>query len=134
MDISEKIVADARRIIKRERAENGEHYDGLKACEKIAELLPKNNPALTSVARQVGDYWYSTYINYSEIPNSEPTDQNLNKLSAMQNFLQGIDDSNNFLSQEDWQELGQIVRFEADDMPLDLLSNLMSLIVDHNAL
>lgn len=134
MNNSEKLIADARRIIKHERAESGDRYDGFKACEKIIELLPRANPALQSLARSVGDYWYSSYITSSANPASEPTEENLNKLSAMQNFLEGVDDENGTLSEDDWQELGQIVRFEAEDMPLELLNSTMSLIVSHDAL
>lgn len=134
MNDCEKLIADARRIIKHERAENADRYDGLKTCSKIADLLPKNNPAIISIARQVSDYWYSTYIASSAEPQKEPSEEKLDKLSAMQNFLEGIDDGNQILSQQDWQELAQIIRFEAEDMPLELLSNMMSLIVEHDAL
>ena len=48
--------------------------------------------------------------------------------------MEGIDDENQILSQQDWQELAQIIRFEAEDMPLELLSSMMSLIVEHDAL
>ena len=118
MNDCEKLIADAHRIIKHERAENADHYDGLKACSKIADLLPRNNPAIISIAE----------------PQKEPSEENLDKLSAMQNFLEGIDDENQILSQQDWQELAQIIRFEAEDMPLELLSSMMSLIVEHDAL
>lgn len=134
MNDCEKLIADAHRIIKHERAENADHYDGLKACSKIADLLPRNNPAIISIARQVGDYWYSTYITSAAEPQKEPSEENLDKISAMQNFLEGIDDENQILSQQDWQELAQIIRFEAEDMPLELLSSMMSLIVEHDAL
>ena len=96
--------------------------------------MPRNNPAIISIARQVGDYWYSTYITSAAEPQKEPSEENLDKLSAMQNFLEGIDDENQILSQQDWQELAQIIRFEAEDMPLELLSSMMSLIVEHDAL
>jgi len=134
MNDSEKIIADARRIVKHERAENGDRYDGYKACEKIADLFAKSNPNMLSLARSVGDYWFSTYINASANPALEPTDKNLDRLSALQNFIEGLDDDRGILSDEDWQELGQIVRFEAEDMPIDILSSMMSLIVDHGAL
>jgi hypothetical protein len=36
-------------------------------------------------------------------------------------------------SEKDWQEIGELVNYEAEDMPLDQLQNLMQVLVAHGA-
>lgn len=134
MNDSNKFLADARRIVKYERAENAGRYNASSACNKIAELFVKRNPSITSFAESVSGYWISNYIQNSTNPESEPSDENLDRLCAMQNFLEGIDAENEILTDDDWHELADLANYEAEDMPLDLLNSIMTIVVDKGAL
>ncbi|SRR5574344_780762 len=134
MNDSNKFLADARRIIKFERAQNGGRYNAMSACRKIAELFIKRNAAITSLAESVSDYWLNNYVMLSQNQAEEPSDENLDRICAMQNFLEGIDTDNEILTDKDWHELADLTNYEAEDMPLDLLNSIMTIVVDKGAL
>ena len=50
----------------------------------------------------------------------------------MLSFLEGDDDID-ALADNDWTELADIVRYEADDLPMDSLQTLMSTLVSKGA-
>jgi hypothetical protein len=135
MNDSQKFYADVRRLMKYERAQNGGRYNAKAVCTKIASLFASSNTGLGSLPDSIADYWTKTYIDSSIKPDSEPTEENLDRLAAMQTFLDGTaDETTDILSAQDWQELGDMVNYEAEDLPLDVLSTLMTILVDKKAL
>lgn len=58
---------------------------------------------------------------------------NINKLGAFLGFLDNSDEDQDLISNDDWQELGQLVNYEAEDLPVDILQDLMMILVSHNA-
>ncbi|QTQ13030.1 hypothetical protein HRQ91_00360 [Treponema parvum] len=134
MNESDKFIADLRRIVKYERAKNGGRLNIHDVCEKIADFFARANPLVPSLAAAVFDYWTRTYVDSSLNIDLEPTEENLYRLCAMKNFLCGVDDKNEILCERDWKELSEAVRFEAEDIPLDLLERMMAIVVDKDAL
>ena len=133
MDNTEKLLADIAQLKKRYLAENDNIYDGEKVCRKINNLFAKNNRLIGETAAGFVDYWFNTYILPSKDIKNEPTRENLDKLAAMQSVLDASTDQTECLSNEDWKALCSIVDTEADDLPLDVLNDLMALFVDKQA-
>ena len=48
-------------------------------------------------------------------------------------FLEDSDEFQNLLTQNDWQELGDLVNYEAEDLPVDVLQSLMRVLVEKGA-
>lgn len=132
MNRTEKFLADAQRIRKHYRAEHPK-YDGLKVAQETASLFQRTNPDVKELARSFADYWLNEYVSRSTGMDDEPTEQNLAKLAAMQAVLDsedGGDEGTEALDSKDWQELCSLTNYEAEDLPLETLNNLMILFVD----
>ena len=131
----EKFIFDIEKIKKFDRANNGGHYDGARACRKIAELFENNNRSLRGVARQIADYWLNTFVLSSSSPAEEPSEDSIARIRAFQAFLDNDESEDmGILSAEDWENLRDFVNFEAETINLDVLQNLMSMVLSHNAL
>lgn len=64
---------------------------------------------------------------------NEPTQDNANKLGAFLAFLDNSDEDQNLISDHDWQEIGQLVNYEAEELPVDILQDLMMVLVNKGA-
>ncbi|MCR5217265.1 hypothetical protein [Treponema sp.] len=131
MDSIQKFTSDIEKIKKFNRAQGG-RYNGEKVCQEAAELLARSNPSIKELAMAAGDYWMQTYILSSPDLENEPSGANIDKLAAIHALLQG-DDQTDALEEGDWKELCSIVNAEAEDLPMDLLNELMSIFLDHQA-
>ena len=129
----QKFFADADRIKKHERADNGGSYDAVRATEKIIALFVSNNPNMGTLPDSFADYWKKTYIDSSANLENEPTSENLDKLGAMQSLLDGETFSTECLSNDDWKELCSLSNFEAEDLPMEALEKMMMIFVDKQA-
>ena len=134
MTDTQQFLSETKKIIKYERADNGGRYDGKRACNKLADLLEKRNPSLGDLPHSISDFWLNTYILPSSDAVNEPTEEHLEKLSAFNAFLAGEDDENGSLSADDWKNLQELVNYEAEDLPLDILEKMMGIIVDKGIL
>lgn len=132
MTYTEKFLSDIARAAKRERAENGSRYDAKKTCERIARSLENAIRGLGGLPRAVGDYWLTEYIDSSSDAENEPTREHAEKLGAMLSFLRGEDDTAS-LSPDDWKNLAELVQNEAETLPIESLSSLMSSLVEQKA-
>jgi hypothetical protein len=129
----EKFRSDIQRIIKHERAENGGRYNAQKACEQAAALLENNARGLGELPHSIADYWIKTYILPSDSPGEEPTGEHIDKLAAMMSFLDGSTEDGDVLSARDWKEIGLLTGYEAESLPIEVLSELMTILVDRKA-
>jgi hypothetical protein len=129
----EKFRSDVQRIVKRERAENGGRYDPERACGQAVRLLETTVRLPGDLPRSAADYWLSAYIAHSASPADEPTAEHIDKLTAIAAFLCGNEDECGALSDSDWKELGRLTGYEAEELPLDVLSSLMTMLVDRKA-
>lgn len=134
MNNSQKFLSDIQRIIKHERADNGGRYDGVKACKKIADTFALNNRDAGDLGRSIADYWLNTYVLASANTAEEPSEENIQRLSAFQNFLYGEDEGFEILTDDDWETLRDFTDDEAETMDLDRLQALMSIILENGSL
>ena len=134
MTETEQFLADAQKIIRHERADNGGRYDGRRACRNAGALLERYNRSLGALPQSVADYWQQAYIEPSADAANEPTEANLHRLAAFHAFLSGDDGWLDALSHEDFCQLQELVNCEAADLPLDALESMMAVIVAQGAL
>ena len=135
MSDSSKFNADIQRIKKHVRADNGGNYDGKKVCSQISDLFTNNNRSVTDLARSIADYWFNTYVLASTDLVNEPSQENLDRIFSFQSFLDGDEDADySVLTPDDWETLKDFTNDEAENMDLDQLQNMMSLILHNGAL
>ncbi len=133
-DVS-KFLSDIQRIKKHVRADNANRYDGKKVCEQIVSLFVTNNRNVEDLARSISDYWFNTYILSSEDLENEPSQNNLDRIIAFQNFIDGSEDEDyEILCADDWETLKDFVNDEAASMDLDLLQSMMSVLLKSNSI
>jgi len=135
MNSIEKFASDVERIKKHYRAEH-QAYDGEKVCNQMAAFFEQQNRGLESLAHSYASYWKEAYILPSANMEDEPTQEHVAVLSGMLALLQDVEDSWQFtecFTPEDWKQLCQLTNYEAEDLPLELLSSLMKNFVDNQA-
>ncbi len=139
MDTIEKFYADIKRTIKYDRANNA-NYDGIRASKEVAKLFVNQNRDIQELAQSIADYWLNNYILVSEDSNGEPSENAITWIGAVFALLEGdfensaSEEEKTIFSQKDWKELCSLVNYEAQDLPLDLLTSLMASFTEHNAL
>lgn len=135
MTAIEKFLSDIKRIVKYDRANNGGHYDGKRACTEIARLFERNNPNLGSLATSISQYWLNTYILASENPENEPTEENVAKIKAFQSFVDNINDEDlNILTKDDFESLKNFIDESEEEIDLDTLQNMMGILLEKGAI
>lgn len=135
MTAIEKFLSDIKRIVKYDRANNGGHYDGKRACTEIARLFERNNPNLGALATSISQYWLNTYILSSENPENEPAEENVAKIKAFQSFVDNIDDEDlNILTKDDFENLKNFIDESEEEIDLDTLQNMMGILLEKGAI
>lgn len=136
MTLTEKFRADVQRTIKHERADNNGRYDASKAIEKIMNLFMRSTVVPGNLPRAVAYYWKETFIDPipSEEMENEPTPYHIDMLAAFLGFLENTHEDEDLIEDEDWKELGELVNFEAEDLPIETLQALMMTIVSKGAI
>ena len=126
MDSIQKLYTDIRKIAKHGRTE-----DLQSVCETISHRFSALFPDLGILPESVADYWVTNRILNSAQPENEPSEKNLLWLITAADILNGTYSENgqNEFSAKDWEQLRDMVRYEAEDLPLDKLTELMSLFV-----
>lgn len=130
----EKFRADLQRSLKHYRAENSGRYNGEQASKEVVKVFLRATQVPGQLPSSCTEYWTRTYIEPSSDLKNEPTEENLDRLCAIFAFLEGSDDFEEALSHDDWHMLGELVNYEAEDLPLDILQTLMGKIVFKGAL
>ncbi len=133
MDSEGKLYADIQRILKRERSAPGS-YDGVRAAERAGELFEAYHTDVRDLARGIVRYWIDTYIGPSAHPENEPDGEHTDWLVNASAFLSGTLAPGQNFSREDWRELREIVNCEAETLPMDMLSSMMSTMVERNVI
>ncbi len=135
MTAIEKFLADIKKIVKYDRANNGGHYDAKRACTQIAQLFERNNPNLGSLAPSISQYWLNTYVLPSENLENEPSEENVARLKAFQSFVDNIEDDDlNILTQDDFENLKNFIDEAQEEIDLDTLQNMMGILLDKGAI
>lgn len=133
MDNIQKFFSDIEKIKKHNRDANG-HLDLVKSSNQIADLFQNNNRGFCDLPNSLTDYWKKRYVDFDiNSGASEFSSITIEKIGAMQAFLDNDSDTD-CLDQEDWRQIADAVNYEAEDMPMDLLSSMMSILVEKKAL
>lgn len=128
-----KFLADVQKSKKMCRQNNNGNYDYYKVADQIRKNFSRATSCPTELPDTIFGYWENQYVLCSPDLANEPSDANLDKLAAMLAFLDNSDEFQELLTDEDWQEIGDLVGYEAEDLPIDILQDLMRILVDHNA-
>ena len=126
-----KFVTDLEKIKKIFRQNNSGKWDYNKLQKDIRNLFERSTSCPTGLPASIFEYWENQYIYKSADLGEEPTTDNINKLAAFLAFLENTDEYQELITDEDWEEIGPLVNYEAEDLPVDILQNLMMILVSH---
>ena len=128
-----KFLSNIQRIKKHDRQNNSGNPDYNRIFRELNSLFLRSTSCPADLARSVFEYWENEYIFNSQNQKEEPSEENSQRLAAMLAFLEDSDEFQNLLTQTDWQELGDLVNYEAEDLPVDVLQSLMRVLVEKGA-
>ena len=131
-DIS-KFLSDIQKTLKHDRQNNGGKSDYNRVKNDLRRLFERNAVAVGELADSVFEYWENEYIYRSSDLAWEPSEENQNRLAAYLAFLENSDELQELVSNDDWQELGRLVNFEAEDLDVGVLQDLMKILVSKGA-
>ncbi|MBO7122771.1 MAG: hypothetical protein J6V90_05775 [Treponema sp.] len=121
MNKSEKFSVDLKRIKKANRSASYFNLNG--ALADIERLFTSQNSQAKDLASSLFDWWKNEWARGPELEDSA-----LEKLSALNAFLNQEEDTD-ALDQDDWKRVKDEVSYEAENLDLDLLSQMMKTIV-----
>jgi len=134
MTDTEKFISDVAKVKKMDRHENNNTSDYNRLSPKLANTFERASQCEKSLSGTIFDYWEKTYI-WNQADLSEvPSDSDIEKLAAFLAFLNNSDEYAELVTADDWKNLAELVNYEAEDMDIDKLTELMSILVDHHAL
>ena len=128
-----KFLSNIQRIKKHDRQNNSGNPDYNRIFRELNSLFLRSTSCPADLARSVFEYWENEYIFNSQNQKEEPSEENSQKLAAMLAFLEDSDEFQSVLTQKDWQELGDLVNYEAEDLPVYILQSLMRVLVEKGA-
>lgn len=127
-----KFYADVQRALKHYRASTN-NYDGIMASEAVAKVFVATNRDIEQLMQSFVELWLTHYIKPSTNLQAEPSAEHIDWLANLLMLIDGDGDAK-LLPHEDLVEIGQIVNSEAEDIPLEILSAIMTRLVDCHAL
>lgn len=133
MDNNAKFYADIQRILKHDRANHGGNFNPERACKEIANLFQSSYKSFGALPEGISKYWMDSIVLASKDISKEPTEETLNWILDADEFL-SCERKSYCFSHKDWVEIRELVNAEACDLDIDLLSELMSIIVENGAL
>ena len=128
-----KFLSNIQKIKKHDRQNNSGNPDYNRIFRELNSLFLRSTSCPADLARSVFEYWENEYVFNSQNQKEEPSEENSQKLAAMLAFLEDSDEFQSVLTQKDWQELGDLVNYEAEDLPVDILQSLMRVLVEKGA-
>ncbi len=129
----DKFYADVQKIKKYDRA-NNVNYDGLRASSAVASLFETRTKSFGDLGISISQYWMQHYINVSKDINSEPTDAHVQWLMTVLSYLDGDLDTEHDLPKKDWKAITEFINYEAENLPINVLTDLMGVLVEKKAL
>ena len=128
-----KFLSDMQKSLKYARQNNGGKADYDRVKNDLRRLFERNAAAVGELADSIYEYWENEYIFKSQDIKEEPSQESCDRLAAMLSFLNNADEDLTVLSDSDWQEIGKLVNYESEDLPIDVLQDLMKVLVEKNA-
>lgn len=129
MNKVEKFLSDVEKILKFDRHENGGKSNYLRVKGDLRKLFIKSSSCPGDLPNSIFDYWEKTYV-LNKNPLEEPSEKNRALLCGFFAYLENSLENLEFISDDDWKEIAKLVNFEAEDLPVNVLSSLMSVIVE----
>lgn len=129
MDNIQKFASDIEKI----RKHSSRPYNGEAVCREVQSLFERSFRHAQNLARSYADYWFNTYIASSADAANEPSKDSTDKLVSMYALLENDRTQLSALSPDDYKELCSLTNYEAEDIPLDMLNELMSIFLDNQA-
>ena len=128
-----KFLSDVEKIKKHAR-NNKPGFSGYNDIrDEIRNLFERATSCPMGLPGSIYEYWENTYVFNSTDLMYEPSDENTGKLAAMLAFLNNSDEDQDLISDGDWQEIGRLVNYEAEDLPVNILQELMMVLVSKGA-
>ena len=125
----QKFASDVKKLIKMNRLQDGTlNLD--QACEKIIQQFERTSTVPASLSGSVASYWKTSYIDTSDEKENEPTQNHIEILCGFLSFLENSDENFDLISDSDWKELSELVNCEAETLPIEILQQLMSVLVE----
>lgn len=134
MDNNSKFYADIQRILKHDRANNNGNFNPERACKEIGNRFASSYKNFGALPEGIAQYWLENKVLSSSDINQEPTEDTINWILDADDFLSAEKDKTYCFSKTDWEEIRELVNAEACDLDINLLSDLMSIIVENGAL
>ena len=128
-----KFLTDLQKALKHDRQNNGGKSDYNRVKNDLRRLFERNAAAVGELADSVFEYWENEYIYRSSDLVWEPSEENQNRLGAYLAFLENSDELQELISDADWQEFGRLVNFEAEELDVSVLQDLMRILVSKGA-
>ena len=133
MDVIQKFFSDIEKIKKHNRDASGKLNTNA-VVSQIEKLFETNNRGFCDLPHTLVEYWEKQYASQELDSGVEDLSREcIDKLCAMQAFLNN-DDETDCLTHEDWQEIADAVNYEAEDLDMEILSQMMSTLVEKRAL
>ena len=134
MDNNSKFYADIQRILKHDRANNNGNFNPERACKEIGNRFASSYKNFGALPEGISQYWLENKVLSSSDISQEPTEDTINWILDADDFLSAEKDKAYSFSKKDWEEIRELVNAEACDLDINLLSDLMSIIVENGAL
>ena len=128
-----KFLSDVEKTLKHDRQNNGGKSDYKRVKDDLRRLFERNAAAVGELADSVFEYWENEYIYRSADLEWQPDEENRNRLAAYLAFLENSDEFQELISDSDWEEFGRLVNFEAEDLDVGVLQDLMKILVSKGA-
>lgn len=124
-----KFLSDVQKMLKHERQNNNGNVNYNKIGSDLRKLFERSTSCPGELPGSIFEYWEKQYIFGSADFSNEPSSESIQKLGAFLGFLDNSNEDEDLITQEDWNELKQLVNYEAEDLPIDILTELMSILV-----
>ena len=128
-----KFLSDVEKVKKHAR-NNKPGFSGYNDIrDDIRNLFERATSCPMGLPGSIYEYWENTYVFNSSDLTYEPSEENTGKLAAMLAFLNNSDEDQDLITDQDWQEIGRLVNYEAEDLPVNILQELMMVLVSKGA-
>ena len=128
-----KFLSDVQKLMKHDRQNNSSKSDYNRIKNDLRNIFERATSCPGELPGSVFEYWENEYVYNSTDMANEPSQENANKLGAFLAFLDNSDEDQDLISDHDWQEIGQLVNYEAEELPVDILQDLMMILVNKGA-
>lgn len=129
----DKFYADVQKIKKYDRANNAK-YDGIRASKSVASLFETRTRSFGDLGISISQYWMQHYIENTKEPDNEPTDAHVQWLMTVLSYFDGELDSEHDLPKKDWKAISEFINYEAETLPINILTELMGVLVEKKVL